>query len=203
MSVGGTLYNRQETLGLNVDQKVVVVGAGGIGFHVTKMLAMSGIKNIFVFDTDTFEEHNLNRIDCPTDCIGMNKADAVKMFVEQMRPDCYIKSFPYIFNPSFVNIGEIDWIVDCTDVHDAQVNHQRIADQNGIKYQKAGYDGEGMSLNNRVGMWDTGDTPDGYQVTPSWVVPTMIIAALAVGKVLKYTDGEMGCTLKDFYNFSE
>jgi hypothetical protein len=203
MSLGGTLYNRQETLGLNVDQSVVCIGAGGIGFHVTKMLAMSGIKNLFVFDTDIFEEHNLNRIDCPTDCIGMNKADAIKMFVEQMRPDCYIKAFPYQFSPSFVNMAEIDWIVDCTDVFEAQLKHQGFADQYKVKYQKAGYDGESMSINSRVGTWDTGNTPDGYQITPSWVVPTIIIAALAVGKVLKYTTGEMGCNLKDFYTLSD
>ena len=199
MSAEVGLYHRQETLELNTDQSVVVIGAGGIGFHVVKMLAMSGIKNIYVFDTDTFEQHNLNRIDCPTECIGMNKADAIKMFVEQMRPDCHIKSFPYIFAPAFVKIDEIDWIVDCTDVHDAQLKHQGIADQHSIKYFKAGYDGESMSINNRVAEWDVGDTPDGYQVTPSWVVPTMMIAALAVGKVLKYGDGEMGQHLKDFY----
>lgn len=199
MGLGGDLYNRQESLGLDVDQTVVCIGAGGIGWHVTKMLAMSGVKNLYVFDTDIFEEHNLNRIDCPTECIGMNKADAVKLFVEQMRPDCHIKAFPYQFAPAFVKIEDIDWIIDCTDVHDAQLKHQGIAEQHSIRYFKAGYDGMAMSLNNRVGEWDTGDTPDGYQITPSWVVPTMMIAALAVGKVLKYVDGEMGCDLKDFY----
>ncbi len=82
------------------------------------------------------------------------------------------------------------------DIMPDRISH---IDQHNIKYFKAGYDVESMSINNRVGQWDVGETPDGYQVTPSWVVPTMMIAALAVGKVLKYGDGEMGQHLKDFY----
>jgi len=199
MGLGGDLYNRQESMKLNTDQKIVVIGAGGIGFHVCKMLAMSGIKNIYVFDIDQFEEHNLNRIDVPVECLGMNKADAVRLFVEQMRPECNVKSFPYQFSDSFVNMSEINWIVDCTDVFDAQVKHQEIADRHNVKYFKVGYNGESMSINNRIADWDVGDTPDGYTITPSWVVPTVIIAALAVGKVLKYNDGEMGYTLDRMY----
>jgi molybdopterin/thiamine biosynthesis adenylyltransferase len=184
---------------LKTDQSIVVIGAGGIGFHVCKMLAMAGIKNIYVFDPDIFEEHNLNRIDAPTDVVGLNKADVVEMFVSQMRPDCDVMAFPFKFKPDFVTMTEIDWIVDCTDVHAAQVEHQGFADTHKTKYFKAGYDGESMSINNRVGMWDTDETPDGYQVTPSWAVPTMMIACLAVGKVLKYVDGEMGTNLSEFY----
>ena len=195
-----SFYERQDLIeGINNDIKVLVVGCGGIGFHVAKLLAMSGVEYIYCFDPDTLEESNLNRLDITTDFIGMNKADIVKQVVKSLRPNCTVKPFPFPLKDHTYPKG-VDWVIDCTDNHEAQLNNQRMAQENGAKYLKAGYDGERMSLNDRVATWDSGDTQDGYRVTPSWAVPAIVIAALAVGKVLKYRDGEMGCHLKDFYN---
>ena len=195
-----SFYDRQELIeGINRDIKVLVVGAGGIGFHVAKLLAMSGVEDLHVFDPDTLEESNLNRLDITTDYVGMNKADIVKTIVRQLRPEARVKAFPFPLKDHTYPKG-VDWVIDCTDNHAAQIENQRMADAYGAKYLKAGYDGERMSLNDRVATWDTGDTQDGYRVTPSWAVPAIVIAALAVGKVMKYGGGEMGCHLKDFYN---
>ena len=57
------LYKRQEKLVLNQDQSITVVGCGGIGYWVAKFAAMSGIDELWLFDPDTFEDHNFNRID--------------------------------------------------------------------------------------------------------------------------------------------
>lgn len=194
------MYNRQELIeGINNNIKVLVVGAGGIGFHVAKLLAMSGVKELYVFDPDTLEESNLNRLDLTLDYVGRNKADIVKDVVRQLRPDIeQIKAFPFPLKDHTYPKG-VDWVIDCTDSHNSQIENQRMADANGAKYLKAGYDGERMSLNDRVAQWDAGDTEDGYRVTPSWSVPAIMIACLAVGKVMKYHDGEMGCHLSDFY----
>lgn len=195
-----SLLERQELIeGINNKIKVCVVGAGGIGFHVAKLLAMSGVELLYVFDPDTLEESNLNRLDITVDYIGKNKADIVKQIVRSLRPNCTVKPFPFPLKDHTYPKG-VDWVIDCTDKHDAQLNNQRMAKENGARYLKAGYDGERMSLNDRVATWDAGETQDGYRVTPSWAVPAIVIAALAVGKVLKYNNGEMGCHLKDFYN---
>jgi len=194
-----SFYDRQELIqGINREMKVVVVGCGGIGFHVAKLLAMSGVTELYAFDPDTLEESNLNRLDLTTDFVGRNKADIVKEVTKSLRPEMNVKVFPFPMKDHTYPKG-VDWVIDCTDNHDAQIENQRMADAYGAKYVKAGYDGERMSLNDRVATWDSGDTQDGYRVTPSWAVPAIMIACLTVGKVMKYSGGEMGCHLKDFY----
>lgn len=195
-----SFYERQNLIeGINNKIKVCIVGAGGIGFHVAKLLAMSGVEDLYVFDPDTLEESNLNRLDLTTDFIGKNKADIVREVVKSLRPNCNVKRFPFPMKEHTYPKG-VDWVIDCTDKHEAQLANQKMAADNGARYLKAGYDGERMSLNDRVATWDAGETQDGYRITPSWAVPAIIIASLAVGKVLKYNNGEMGCHMKDFYN---
>jgi molybdopterin/thiamine biosynthesis adenylyltransferase len=195
------MLNRQKLIeGINKDISVLVVGAGGIGFHVAKLLAMSGVEKMFVFDPDTLEESNLNRLDLTTEFIGKNKADIVRTVVKSLREDCNIKAMPFPLKDHTYPKG-VDWVIDCTDKHKCQLEIEKMAEKNGAKYMKAGYDGERMALNNKVAQWDTNDDDvEGYRTTPSWAVPAIIIAALAVGKVLKYHDKEMGCHLQELYN---
>lgn len=61
------LYDRQKTLNLNKDISITVVVVGGVGYWVAKFAAMSGIEKIYLYDHDVIEEHNLNRLDLPTD----------------------------------------------------------------------------------------------------------------------------------------
>ena len=189
------LYNRQEKLKLNTDQTVTVVGCGGIGYWVCKFLAMSGIEKMYAFDPDTIEEHNLNRLDLPYKFIGWNKADVMKVVINTLRPDCTIITMPYKFTDN--HEPKTNWLVDCTDKHDAQIENQRIADEQGMKYVKAGYDGMDFSIHDRVAEW--GEAEDGYQIIPSWVVPATIIAAMTVAKILKYPNGEFISNIKGVF----
>jgi len=182
-----SIYDRQLTLDLNTDISITVVGAGGIGFWVCKFAAMSGIKDIHVFDPDVIEESNLNRLDIPERFIGKNKADMVKVVVEMLRPMCSVSARPFKYQD--FNAVKTDWIVDCTDNYESQVNNQKIAKSMGSKYCKAGYDGESFSINDTVAEW--GEAEDGYTITPSWVVPASIVAALTVAKIMKYSDSEV------------
>lgn len=192
-------YDRQELIpGIKRDMKVLVVGCGGIGFHVSKMLTMSGVNDIVVFDPDTLEESNLNRLDITLDFVGKNKADIVKQVCKSLRPEMNLKAFPFPLK-DHTYPKDVDWVIDCTDNHQAQLDIERMANENGARYVKAGYDGTRMSLNDKVAQWDAGETQDGYRVTPSWCVPAIVIAALAVGKVMKYHDKEMGCDLSELY----
>lgn len=192
------LYDRQETLKLNDNISLTVVGAGGIGFHVTKFAAMSGIKSIYVFDPDVIEDHNLNRLDVPERFLGKNKADIAATVVRVLRPNCSVYPRPFVFRD--FNYTKTDWIVDCTDNFEAQQNNQKIAKDTGTKYCKAGYDGLSMSINDSVAGWDVGETQDGYTITPSWVVPATIVAALTVAKIMKYGDREMSGSISDLLN---
>ncbi len=181
-----SLYIRQEKLKLNTDVSVTIVGCGGIGYWVAKFLAMSGIENLWLFDHDVIEEHNLNRLDLPEQTIGKNKADVVKIMIESIRPECTIYAMPFKFGES--HKPNTDWLVDCTDNHESQLNNQKIAANQNMRYVKAGYDGENFSIHNSVAEW--GESDDGYRTVPSWVVPASMIAALTVAKIMKYADAE-------------
>lgn len=190
------MYTRQESLKVNRNQSVALVGCGGIGFWVAKFLILSGIEELYPFDPDVFEEHNLNRIDITESMLGKNKADVVKMMADHLRPEIRCIAFPFPFSEVFDK--KVDWIVDCTDVQKAQEKNQEIANKRGIRYFKAGYDGEQFSIHNSVAMW--GEAPDGYVVTPSWVVPATMIAAMAVAKIMKYPDAEVVSNVKGVFN---
>jgi len=193
-------YNRQEALGLDTDKVVVVIGCGGIGMNAALQLAMAGVRKLVIFDADTIEPHNLNRLPVPASFIGRNKAATAETFIKLMRPDdVEVEHYPFHFNPDVIDMTEVTNILDCTDVHAAQLNNQRVADEHDVKYFKAGYDGFSVSLNNRVGEWDTGVTPDGYQITPSYCVPAITIASLAVHKILTNSAREIGCKVNDLF----
>jgi len=191
------LYTRQSTLDLKQNQSITIVGCGGIGYWVAKFAAMSGIDPIYLFDPDTFEEHNFNRIDLQTKFIGRNKADITRAMINTLRKECDVYAFPYEY--SELSAEKTDWVIDCTDKYAAQLKNQSIAENIGARYFKAGYDGEGFSIHNSVAEW--GDAEDGYQVVPSWVVPATIVAALAVGKVMKYDTKEVISSVSELYQF--
>jgi tRNA A37 threonylcarbamoyladenosine dehydratase len=189
------IYKRQEALKINSSQSLCIVGCGGVGYWVAKYAAMSGITTLYLYDDDTFEEHNLNRIDLPIDVIGKNKAQVTKAIINEIRPLATVYSFPFKLNDR--NLMKADWLVDCTDRISSQTINQELAKRNGMKYVKVGYDGVHITISNVVAEW--GEDVDGYTIIPSWVVPASVVAALAVGKIMKYTYGEVSMNIKDIF----
>jgi len=165
---------------------VSVVGCGGIGYWVAKILAMSGVGKILLYDPDILEEHNLNRLDIPDRFLGKNKADVTKLAINGIREECICYSFPFPFNDM---AEKTDWVIDCTDKVKAQIENQDLARAMGAKYFKAGYDGENFGIHNSVAEW--GEDGEGYTIVPSWAVPAMIVASMAVAKIMKYPDKEV------------
>lgn len=187
------LYDRQETLKLNTNQSLLIVGIGGIGFWVAKFAVMSGINKIYAFDHDIIEEHNLNRLDLPISFLGENKAEVVKNICIKLRPDITFISMPYKYKGQQTNM---DWLVDCTDKLKVQEANQQYAKDMDMKYFKAGYDGESFSLHNVVAEWGEIED-DGYTIVPSWVVPAVLIATLAIAKIMKYPEAEIATNLSN------
>lgn len=181
-------YNRQKSLDLKSVKKVIVVGCGGIGYNFAKIAAMSGVEGFYLFDDDTLETHNLNRIDVPSKAIGMNKAEMTAKVIKNIRDDVFIMHIPFRLNSSnFPEDKEIEWMADCTDNFKSQQDNYKIAKAKGINYLKAGYDGESFSIHDSPAMWgDLEADDDGYTVIPSWSVPAIVVACLAVAKIMKY-----------------
>lgn len=190
------LYKRQKELKLTTPKKIAVVGCGGIGYWVAKFLAMSGCECLYLFDDDVLEDHNLNRLDIPLRFLGANKADVTREAILSIREDSTVYAYPFKFSDLE---GGYDWVIDCTDDGDAQLENQEIARRIGSKYFKAGYDGEGFGIHNTIAEW--GEGTDGYTIVPSWVVPATIVAALAVAKVMKYHDAECISSVDKLFRF--
>jgi molybdopterin/thiamine biosynthesis adenylyltransferase len=194
------IYDRQESLNLNTNQKIIVVGVGGVGWHVAKGLAMAGVNDIVMFDDDVVEIHNLPRLDVPANTLGKNKATLLKSFIDQMRPDNDVVAYPFRFNPVVHDgIEEYDWFVDCTDNHESQLNNQAFARENGMKYVKVGYNGSHITVANVVAEWDTNPdgSADGYTIVPSFICPAIIVAGIAVNKILTNSDKECSIDIND------
>ncbi len=190
------IYNRQKDIQMNTNIKVCIVGLGGVGFWVSKFLAMSGVEEFHLFDNDILEVHNLNRLDLPLEALGRNKADLAKIVIGQIRPEAFVKSVPFPFNPDFLS-ATVDFMIDCTDKVESQTVIQEYAKKHSIRYMKVGYDGTHVTIANKVATW--GESPGGYTITPSWVVPAVVVAAMAVGSILKYTGKEISADISHLY----
>jgi len=195
-----SVYDRQDRIeGINKGLKLLIIGAGGIGFWAAKFFAMSGIEEMTIFDPDTLEESNLNRLDLTYDSIGKNKAIIVRDMIEVIRPDCKVRAYPFPLKEHLMP-RDFDVMVDCTDNFKAQCEHEALAKKSGKKYVKFGYDGTRVSISNSIPRWDTTDEEvDGYRVTPSWVIPSVVVAAMGVGAVMKYHGKELGADISQFY----
>jgi tRNA A37 threonylcarbamoyladenosine dehydratase len=191
------LYDRQKDISMNTKIKVAIVGCGGVGYWVAKFLAMSGVNEFHLFDNDVLEVHNLNRLDLPLATLGMNKAEVSKIVIQNIRPDVSVKSIPFKFKSEFLR-DKVDMVIDCTDKIASQQDVYAYTKSKGIKYMKVGYDGTHITIANKVAGWGTSE--DGYQITPSWVVPAVMVASMAVGSVLKYFGKEISTDINMLYN---
>jgi tRNA A37 threonylcarbamoyladenosine dehydratase len=86
------LYDRQQALQLTTPNAITIAGLGGIGSWVAILAAMSGVPNVFLFDPDTLEEHNRNRLPFCQGSLNQNKVDIVANYIKGIRPECNAQS---------------------------------------------------------------------------------------------------------------
>jgi len=194
------LYARQQDLHLDVPQEVTVIGLGGIGFWVATYAAMSGVGTLYLFDPDILEETNRNRLPVCQSSINRPKVDVAADFIRSIRPDATVipvkERLEGIFLDIQMSISNV--FIDCTDSPKCQIQTFNACKKVGRRFIRAGYDGTRIMVTSNVSGWIKGDVEEEpYQVNPSWVVPAATVAALAVGKLIKYPAQEVGLDLSE------
>lgn len=192
-------YSRQEALSLHVPGSVTIVGVGGVGSWVAILSAMSGVKNIFLFDPDTVEPSNLNRLPFCEGSIGKKKVDVVVDHVLAIRPECNIVGIAEKLEDMFVPVvlQYTNVLIECTDSPVSQLKLYNACKDSFTKFIRAGYDGTRMTVTSTVSGWIRQDEEVDYTIQPSWVVPAVTVAAIAVGKMMKWFEQETSVNMSD------
>lgn len=72
---------------------VAIVGIGGVGSVAAEMLARCGIGRLLLYDYDTVELANMNRLFFRPEQVGMTKTDAAAQTLAEINPDVLIESY--------------------------------------------------------------------------------------------------------------
>ena len=80
------IYERQNLIdGLKIPVVASVVGCGGTGFWTALFLAMSGVEELILVDSDIVEVSNLNRLLLQESSVGKKKAETLKELISGIR----------------------------------------------------------------------------------------------------------------------
>lgn len=88
------IFSRIESLfdvGLLGDARVLIAGCGSGGGQVALQLAMAGVKNFALFDTDTLEPENVIRHVCGRRYLGQLKVDALADVLLDRNPNINVE----------------------------------------------------------------------------------------------------------------
>lgn len=197
------LYDRQAALQLTTPSAITIAGLGGIGSWVAILAAMSGIPNIYLFDPDSLEEHNRNRLPFCQGSLNQNKVDIVERYIKGIRPDCIVVAVPEKLEGVMLSIqlSVSNYIIDCTDSPKSQYMLYNICKEARVPFIRAGYDGTHITVTSTVSGWiKTNIENEDYTIRPSWVVPAVTVAALAVAKLMKYPNQETCLDISEIGN---
>lgn len=101
------------------NSRVAVFGIGGVGGYTAEALVRSGIGAVDLIDNDTVNESNINRqIIALHSTLGMYKADAMKLRVADINPECRVTVHKLFFMPDTaeqIDFSVYDYIVDAID----------------------------------------------------------------------------------------
>ncbi|MCK4522039.1 MAG: ThiF family adenylyltransferase [Nanoarchaeota archaeon] len=183
---------RQDDLGLLIPEKVCIVGAGGTGVWTSILLAQVGVKELIIFDDDTIEEHNRNRLPFRKEDVGKKKVVILKNLITTTYEECVVFAFDIKFSADFV-IEKPEYVIDCTDDFKSQMNIVKWAKENSVYYIRAGSKENHITVTDFVTGWDSDyEEEDGKcGVTISqWIVPQVIVASsvvrwICLGKKIK------------------
>ncbi|KAK1270815.1 Ubiquitin-like modifier-activating enzyme 5 [Acorus gramineus] len=116
------------------DFSVAIVGIGGVGSVAAEMLTRCGIGRLLLYDYDTVELANMNRLFFRPDQVGMTKTDAAVQTLKDINPDVVLESYSLnittvkgfeVFMESLTNKkfhgSGVDLVLSCVDNYEARM----------------------------------------------------------------------------------
>lgn len=175
------IYERQNLIkDLKIPKVASVVGVGGTGFWTGLLLAMSGVEELILVDSDIVEVSNLNRLPIEEAYIGKKKSEALKDLILKLRKHLRLEIHDTrIQKPIDCQVlrGEV---YCCTDNLKSQQIICAYCKKNNLAYQRIGYDGTTLNVSKTFPLSFEEETQAGYTVTPSWVIPAVFAASAGV-----------------------
>ena len=175
------VLNRQKDLKLREIESVAIIGVGGVGSWVAGFLALSGVTKIAIIDNDVVEATNLNRtfftLQDAQD--ARPKVQAVAEWI-MARRECDITPVKSDYEKLPLSFfDDYGLIVDCRDT--SKPLPVELAAKMLIT---GGYNGMQMSMHINPTDSIMGQSPTGYTITPSWIIPPVVIASLICTYIL-------------------
>jgi len=175
------IYGRQKLLeGLKIPKTITVVGCGGTGFWIGLFGAMSGVDNVILIDYDKIEKSNLNRLLVRVNEINYYKVDILRARIRDYRPMCRVETHSCKLQSPRDCIILRGTVFCCTDELKSQQLTHSYCENNGLPYQRCGYDGDGLNVSRSFPMSFDDNVMPGYRVDPSWIVPAANAATAAL-----------------------
>lgn len=125
-------------------KRVLIIGVGGVGQHVSTYLVTNGVTNLTIVDYDKVELSNLNRQILLTELdLGKLKVDVVKSALLSRNSDAHISSINLKVDES--NIDELvkgyDLVVDAVDNWRSKLIIAKACKDNKVPFLHIGVDG--------------------------------------------------------------
>uniref|UniRef100_A0A0E0K056 Ubiquitin-like modifier-activating enzyme 5 n=1 Tax=Oryza punctata TaxID=4537 RepID=A0A0E0K056_ORYPU len=142
------------------DYSVAIVGIGGVGSVAAEMLTRCGIGRLLLYDYDTVELANMNRLFFRPDQVGMTKTDAAVQTLSGINPDVTLES--YSLNITTVNGFEtflgslkarssdgrntgVDLVLSCVDNYEARMVVNQACNELGQTWMESGVSEDAVS----------------------------------------------------------
>ena len=141
------------------EKTVAVVGVGGVGSVAAEMLTRCGVGRLLLYDYDSVELANMNRLFFRPEQAGMTKVDAAKQTLEGINPDVAIEGFGFSITTMsgyerFVQSitggdgpggSRVDLILSCVDNYEARISINQACLELGQTWMESGVSEDAVS----------------------------------------------------------
>ena len=139
------------------EKTIAIVGIGGVGAVVAEMLTRCGVGRLLLYDYDTVELANMNRLFFQPHQAGMTKTDAAVQTLEGINPDTKLES--YHINCTTVEgyaqfedsvkgpdgASRVDLVLSCVDNYEARIAINRVCLDLGQVWMESGVSEDAVS----------------------------------------------------------